>query len=241
LEPFQKFIDTVDSNTLVNAVTMMPALVAFFFVLVKELPPAGVMLSLNGVWHLSNDNGTISIPAIVPGTTHLDLLRAKLISEPYRQYGELEQAWVHLEPEWTYSRVFDATGLVGHSTVLLRSEGLDTIATVKVNKVLIGRTTNMWHRPVWSIKHALLPSPNNTIEVVFESPSRAAVKFKEAYPYDVPGWIITPFQHPYCGNCSDCFLDPGWRARCSFSDIICTQECHWFPRLLASSEHACAL
>ena len=34
----------------------------------------------------------------------LDLLRAHKITEPYYRYGELELAWVYLEPSWTYSR-----------------------------------------------------------------------------------------------------------------------------------------
>ena len=60
------------------------------------------MLSLGGStkgaggspWTLRNSNGSLSIPATVPGVVHLDLLRAKKIAEPYYRYGELELAWV---------------------------------------------------------------------------------------------------------------------------------------------------
>ena len=55
-------------------------------------------------WTLRNHNGSLSLPATVPGVVHLDLLRAKHISEPYYRYGEVEQAWVYLEPSWTFSR-----------------------------------------------------------------------------------------------------------------------------------------
>ena len=45
-------------------------------------------------WTLRNHNGSISVPATVPGVVHLDLLRADKIAEPYYRYGELDQAWV---------------------------------------------------------------------------------------------------------------------------------------------------
>jgi hypothetical protein len=74
--------------------------------------PASSVLSLGGStnaaggspWTLRNHNGSLSVPATVPGVVHLDLLRAHKIAEPYYRYGELELAWVYLEPSWTYSR-----------------------------------------------------------------------------------------------------------------------------------------
>ena len=47
----------------------------------------------------------------MPGVVHLDLLRAKKIAEPYYRYGELELAWVYLEPSWTFSRTIAAGAL----------------------------------------------------------------------------------------------------------------------------------
>ena len=38
-------------------------------------------------WTLRNHNGTLVLPATVPGVVHLDLLRAKKIAEPYYRYG----------------------------------------------------------------------------------------------------------------------------------------------------------
>ena len=38
-------------------------------------------------WTVRNHNGTLVIPATVPGVVHLDLLRAKKITEPYYRYG----------------------------------------------------------------------------------------------------------------------------------------------------------
>ena len=38
-------------------------------------------------WTVRNHNGTLVLPATVPGVVHLDLLRAKKITEPYYRYG----------------------------------------------------------------------------------------------------------------------------------------------------------
>ena len=61
-------------------------------------------------WTLRNGNGSLSIPATVPGVVHLDLLRAEKIAEPYYRFGELELAWVYRE-QWTYSRTIAAGAL----------------------------------------------------------------------------------------------------------------------------------
>jgi hypothetical protein len=41
-------------------------------------------------WTVRNHNGTLVVPATVPGVVHLDLLRAKKITEPYYRYGDRE-------------------------------------------------------------------------------------------------------------------------------------------------------
>ncbi|CAM9824466.1 unnamed protein product, partial [Ectocarpus fasciculatus] len=54
-------------------------------------------------WTLRNDNGTIAVPATVPGHVHLDLLAAGVLDEgdPYFGTNELAYSWVALT-EWTY-------------------------------------------------------------------------------------------------------------------------------------------
>ena len=121
-------------------------------------------------WTLRNHNSSLTLPATVPGVVHLDLLRANKIPEPYYRYGELELAWIYLEPSWTFSRTI-AAGALGPTPgrVLLRSEGLDTMATVTLNGQLVGKTTNMFHRPVWDITSVFKPAAANTLEIRFDS------------------------------------------------------------------------
>ena len=169
--------------------------------------PASTVLSLGGStkgagespWTLRNSNGSLSIPATVPGVVHLDLLRAKKIAEPYYRFGELELAWVYRE-EWTYSRTI-AAGALGAAPgrVLLRSEGLDTVATLALNGVTVANTSNMFHRPVFDVTSAFKPGSANALEIRFASPALASLANSEDYPYPVSGSYITPLQYPSCG------------------------------------------
>ena len=55
--------------------------------------------------------------------------------------------------------------------VLLRSEGLDTLATVTLNGEHIAETSNMFHRPVWDVSSVFKPAASNTLEIAFASPA----------------------------------------------------------------------
>lgn len=93
--------------------------------------------------------------------------------------------------------------------MLLRSEGIDTVATVTLNGHVVGQTTNMFHRPVWDVTSAFQPAAENTLEVRIDSPALASSANHAAYPYPVSGSYITPLQFPSCG-CPDpaaCFTE----------------------------------
>jgi beta-mannosidase len=202
----------------------MPALTRPLLLLLSACGPlaaaatsATATLSLGGStkavggspWTLRNANASISVPATVPGVVHLDLLRAGKIAEPYYRYGELDLAWIYLE-NWTYSRTI-AAGALGAEPgrVLLRSEGLDTLATVTLNGKRIAETFNMFHRPVWDVSSVFLPAASNTLEIAFASPALGSSANHDAYPYPVAGSYITPLQYPSCG-CPDpaaCFAE----------------------------------
>jgi hypothetical protein len=124
--------------------------------------------------------------------------------------GELELAWVYLEPSWTFARTI-AAGVLGDKPgrVLLASEGIDTVATVTLNGQLVGQTTNMFHRPVWDVTSAFKPAAENTLEIRIDSPALASSANRAAYPYEMWAGYATPLQYPHCG-CEDiaaCFTD----------------------------------
>ncbi|MFF7049718.1 glycoside hydrolase family 2 protein [Streptomyces griseorubiginosus] len=89
------------------------------------------------LWHEGEE-----LPAVVPGCVHTDLLAAGVIPDPFLGLGEREVAWVGRR-EWTYER--DLTPGNGHEQTDLVFEGLDTVAEIRLDGQLLGRTRNM-HR-----------------------------------------------------------------------------------------------
>src|ERR1043165_3537049 len=102
-----------------------------------------VLRPLHSGWTVRASGPTpVSAPAVVPGCVHTDLLAAGLIPDPFLDANELGLAWIGRTP-WVYETKFDA--VVSAERVDLVAAGLDTVATVTLNGVVLGRTANM-HR-----------------------------------------------------------------------------------------------
>ncbi len=124
--------------------------------------------SLNGTWTVRQKGTKDSRSAAVPGTIHTDLLAAGVIDDPYYRDNEAKTLWV-AEKDWIYSRAFTVPAkLLEHERVLVRCDGLDTFATIRINGTEIGRTNNQFCRWEFDVKKALWAG-ENTIEVAFES------------------------------------------------------------------------
>ena len=127
---------------------------------------------LNGSWTLKipgSDFG--NVPATVPGSVYHDLYTASLIPDPFYRDNEMD-ALKLMEHDFHYTRIFAVEdALLACEQVLLRCEGLDTIATVLVNGTVVGLANNM-HR-IWEfdVKAALHPG-ENTLEIRFASPTK---------------------------------------------------------------------
>src|SRR5450432_3463800 len=101
-------------------------------------------LGIEGQWLLTQQDRKISIPATVPGIDYSDLLHAKLISDPYYGNNLSKSEWVGDLP-WTYSRSFTLSpSFVKHHEIVLRCEGLDTLATITINGKTLAQTNNMF-------------------------------------------------------------------------------------------------
>ncbi|HTR43569.1 MAG TPA: glycoside hydrolase family 2 protein [Pseudomonadales bacterium] len=126
-------------------------------------------LSLNGDWHVAQVGKDAWIPAKVPGCVHTDLLRAGKIPDPFYRDNEKAVQWVG-QSEWLYRRTFDVPEeVLRNERVLLRCEGLDTVATVKINGQDVGRADNMFRLWEFDVRSALRAG-ENAIEISFESP-----------------------------------------------------------------------
>lgn len=103
--------------------------------------------------------------ARLPGCIHTDLLRHRIIPDPFWAAREKELAWIG-DLDWAYRtavrlpRTQDFLRIVSH--------GLDTIAEVRLDGKLLGRTDNMFRRYEWDVRGAA-DGQTHRIDVVFRS------------------------------------------------------------------------
>ncbi|HEO70890.1 MAG TPA: glycoside hydrolase family 2 [Candidatus Hydrogenedentes bacterium] len=120
-----------------------------------------------------------SIPARVPGNVELDLERAGVIADPF--FGDHIHA---LRPyefcEWWYARDFDLPANAAGTPWELVFEGMDTVATVWLNGIEVGRTANMLIAHRLGVTDALRPGEINRIVVRIQS----AVNYARQFHYD---------------------------------------------------------
>jgi beta-mannosidase len=122
---------------------------------------------LNGTWQLSGSPLKQPVLGTVPGSVYGDLLRHKLIPDPFDQDNEYAvREWMN--HEYRYRRTFEfSLSELGDETELV-FEGLDTIATVLVNERVLAHTDNMHRTYRFSVMDYLVEG-TNTIEVVLHS------------------------------------------------------------------------
>ncbi|MGR6916266.1 glycosyl hydrolase 2 galactose-binding domain-containing protein [[Actinomadura] parvosata] len=124
---------------------------------------------LHSGWTLSSE-GRGEIPASVPGCVHTDLLAAGAIEDPYLDDNEHRLAWIG-RTDWTYRTSFTWEP-DGHEHTDLVCEGLDTVAAVTLNGVLIGETANQHRSYRFPVRHLLREGANELV-----------VRFASAYGY----------------------------------------------------------
>ncbi|MFG3706590.1 glycoside hydrolase family 2 protein [Micromonospora sp. NPDC047670] len=130
-----------------------------------------------------------AVPASVPGCVHTDLLAAGLIDDPYRDDNERRLAWIGHET-WRYETTFDWSD-DGSERTDLCCEGLDTVATVRLNGVEVGTSANM-HRSYRFPIGSVLREGVNTLAITFDSAYAYAEANRERMG-DRPG----PYPQPY--------------------------------------------
>src|SRR6185312_13534629 len=92
----------------------------------------------------------------VPGAVHGDLLDAGLIPDPFLDDQEFEVAWVS-RTDWVYECTAPAPP--GHERVDLVFDGLDTVAVVEVDGVVVGRSRNMHRSYRYDVTSLLTGAP----------------------------------------------------------------------------------
>ncbi len=144
-------------------------------------------LNLNGGWQVSQAGKDDWIPATVPGGVYTDLLAAGKIPDPFYRDNEKSVQWVG-DSDWIYRRIFDVPGdVLKKDRILLRCEGLDTLAEIKINNKDAGSADNMFRLWEFDVK-LLLHAGENTIEILFKSPA-VYMKQRDASDQAPEKWI----------------------------------------------------
>ena len=132
---------------------------------------------LHDGWSLRATDGPIPadlpevVAATVPGTVHTDLLAAGLIPDPYIDLNENDIAWIG-ECDFAYHTEF-SFAREDHERVDLVAEGLDTVATVRLNGVEVGRTRNQ-HRSYRFDVREIVRAGQNELTIDFASALKSA-------------------------------------------------------------------
>ena len=111
-----------------------------------------------------------SFSAKVPGSVYNDLLNAGEMEDPYWRDNELTALRV-MENDFLYSGMIDVDeeGLEDADEVILRFNGLDTVADIELNGRKLGSTDNM-HR-IWDFRvKDIIRKKANSLTVYFHSP-----------------------------------------------------------------------
>ena len=118
-------------------------------------------LTLNGSWTLEVSGWGHPVPATVPGSVYHDLLVAGEIPDPFYRDNENE-ALKLMDRDFRYTRSFEVPAeLLEADAVLLRCEGLDTLADITINdRWTSGRAANMHRTWEFDVKDALHPGEN---------------------------------------------------------------------------------
>ena len=108
------------------------------------------------------------LPARVPGRVHTDLLAHGLIDDPFHGCNELDLQWIE-RADWHHRCDFEVDPeLFEHEQLEPVFDGLDTVATVRLNGHVVLRCENMFHRHRLGVK-SRLQGGRNRMEIGFGS------------------------------------------------------------------------
>jgi beta-mannosidase len=139
-------------------------------------------ISIASGWQMHETTSNKWIPAIVPGCVHSDLLRNKLIPEPYYRTNEKDLQWID-KKDWEYKTTFEITDKQFNSSNLeLVFKGLDTYADVFLNGKLLLKSDNMFREWVIDAKPELKKGKNE-LRIYFHSPIQKGLELLKNYGF----------------------------------------------------------
>lgn len=110
-----------------------------------------------------------AIPASVPGSVYENLLKAGHMEDPFYRDNE-DKALKIMEEDFEYHLTFNAEEFLSMDKVLLRCEGLDTLAELELNNSKF--TADNMHR-IWEYDiTSCLKHEDNKLKIKFKSPTK---------------------------------------------------------------------
>ena len=148
----------------------------------REIAPEGMPVHNNLPW----------LPAQVPGSVHLDLMRAGVIPDPFVRLHERGVSWVD-DSDWVYETLFTVDS--PPASAFLRFHGIDTLAEIALNGQPLGRAENMFIAHEFPVGGKLVQGENH-LHVTFRSAKRVGMERQAAWdaggndtlPYHWDNW-----------------------------------------------------
>lgn len=92
-----------------------------------------LITSINSNWEFKSSQDSIFLPARIPGTVHLDLLKNKKIEDPFYRLNEHKLQWID-KLDWHYKTAFEVNDFHHkYENIELNFLGLDTYCDVFLN------------------------------------------------------------------------------------------------------------
>eukprot|EP01084_Bolivina_argentea_P123214 218359_1 len=136
---------------------------------------------LNGNdWYIrTNSSFKNDFQANVPGTIYTDLMRNNILNDTYYGWNPMNYQWV-ANQTWIYYKIFNITNtnILQNRVIQLTSDGIDTIAEIYINNILIFTCDNMYQRNWINIK-SILKQYDNNITIIFPSKVKTALQLYE--------------------------------------------------------------
>ena len=135
-------------------------------------------------WTFSQEGGSLSMPANIPGTVQTDLLSLNKIPHPFIGTNEDFIQWIS-KKNWQYNTQFS----VSEKTLLkqkhfLTFEGLDTYTEVYLNDSLLLKTNNAFR--CWEVDISDSMRLTNELKILFHSTDSLEQKEADKLSYVLP-------------------------------------------------------
>lgn len=161
-------------------------------------------INLNGFWKMKDTNGVEWIESSVPGSVMNDLLTNGLIPDPFYRDNE-DQAFEIASKDYIFARSFELDHVfLSRDNIILRCEGLDTIAEIKVNGEVVANTDNMHRLYDIDIKSYLTKGSNDLLITLYSPVNYIAKKQKDRPLIGVEDAVVG---YPYIRKAHSMF---GW-------------------------------